>query len=278
MLNAGKGIISVLGCGWVGLPLTKSLVSQGYTVKASTTTKAKLEVLKNERIDPYLVHFSRAKSIPDLKKFFNSEILIITIPPGRRNSDGLENYRMMVRYICTHLPHSDVSKIILISSTSVYPETNNIVDELSTILPNTESGQLMVDTEIQLSKLNIQFISLRLAGLIGPGRMPGRFFAGKCQVPNGLAPVNLIHLNDVLGIITCLVNDQNASGIYNGCAPSHPGKDEFYSLAAEIEGFEQPDFISEKKAWKIVSCSRLTKEFKYHFEIPSLMDWLHSLK
>ena len=278
MLNGSKGAISLLGCGWVGLPLAKSLVSQGYKVRASTTTTAKLAVLKSERIDPYLVHFSDDETILEQNEFFNAEILIITIPPGLRNPTGYDNYRKMVDYICRHLPDSEVSKVILISSTSVYPESNGIVDEHSNVFPGTESGQLMADSEIQLSKLNVNVISLRLAGLIGPGRMPGRFFAGKSQVPNGLAPVNLIHLKDVLGIINCLVKDQNASGIYNGCAPSHPGRKEFYSLAAEIEGLENPHFISEKTAWKIVSSSRLTAELNYQFEIPSLLDWLHSLK
>lgn len=278
MLNGRKGKISILGCGWVGLPLAKSLVSQGYTVRASTTTSAKLGILRNENIDPYLVHFSDAETIPDLIEFFNAEILIIAIPPGRRNPDGYDNYRKMVDFICRNLPDSGVKKLILISSTSVYPENNLNVDEHSDVRPETESGKLMVDTEIQLSKLNINFISLRLAGLIGPGRMPGRFFAGKSQVPNGLAPVNLIHLKDVIGIINCLVNDQNASGIYNGCAPSHPGRKEFYSLAAEIEGLENPHFISEKTSWKIVSSSRLTAELNYQFEISSLLEWLYSLK
>lgn len=278
MINDGKGVISLLGCGWLGLPLAKSLISQGYIVKASTTTSVKLEVFKNEGIDPYLVHFSDVESIPDLKKFFDAETLIITIPPGRRNPTGYDNYRKMVDYLRMHLPDSQVSKLILISSTSVYPESNVIVDEFSDIFPGTESGQLMADSEIQLSELNVNFISLRLAGLIGPGRMPGRFFAGKSQVPNGLAPVNLIHLNDVLGIVNRLVKEQNATGIYNGCAPSHPGRKEFYSLAAEIEGLEKPHFISEKTAWKIVSSSRLTEELNYQFEIPSLLDWLHSLK
>jgi nucleoside-diphosphate-sugar epimerase len=235
MVNGGKGVISLLGCGWLGLPLAKSLISQGYSVQASTTTSVKLEVLKNEGIDPYLVHFSDAESIPDLKKFFDAETFIITIPPGRRDPAGYDNYRKMVDYICMHLPDSQVSKLIFMSSTSVYPESNIIVDEFSNTFPGTESGQLMADSEIQLSELNVNFISLRLAGLIGPGRMPGRFFAGKNQVPNGQAPVNLIHLNDVLGIVNRLVKEQNATGIYNGCAPSHPGRKEFYSLAAGLK-------------------------------------------
>jgi len=74
------------------------------------------------------------------------------------------------------------------------------------------------------------------------------------------------------------VKDRNAAGIYNGCAPTHPCKDEFYTLAAELEGLVKPEFIQEKTVGKVISSSRITEELNYHFEIPSLMDWLYSLR
>ena len=273
-----NSVVSLLGCGWVGYPLAKSLISKGFTVLATTTTPAKISFFHNEGIDPYLVHFSEDVSIPDLNKFFKAEILIITIPPGRRNPNGFDNYKRMVQYVCSQIPKSQVKKIILISSTSVYSESNGIFDEFSRVSPETESGTLMADTETLLNQLPVNVICLRLAGLIGPGRMPGKFFAGKSQIPNGLSPVNLIHLNDVIGIIACLVNDRNAAGIYNGCAPSHPARENFYKLAAELEGLEKPVFISEKTGWRIISSSRLDKELGYEFENPSLMDWLYSIR
>jgi hypothetical protein len=48
-------------------------------------------------------------------------------------------------------------------------------------------------------------------------------------------------------------------------------------MAADLEGLQRPDFISEKTVWKIVSSARLTHELDYHFENPSPMDWLRSL-
>ncbi|MDC1274067.1 SDR family NAD(P)-dependent oxidoreductase, partial [Flavobacteriaceae bacterium] len=37
--------IGIIGCGWLGLPLAKSLISNNYKVKGSTTRKNKLTVL-----------------------------------------------------------------------------------------------------------------------------------------------------------------------------------------------------------------------------------------
>lgn len=272
-----KGIISLLGCGWLGFPLAKSLISRDFTVMATTTTKSKLEVFRAVGIDPFLVQFSSAVQIPDVKKIFTAETLVITIPPGRKDPNGFGNYKRMIQIVCDELSCSKVKKLILISSTSVYPDNNELVDEYSKIFPSTESGQLMANTERVLANQNVDMISLRLAGLIGPGRFPGRFFAGKTKISNGLAPVNLIHLDDAIGILHRLIEDENVTGIFNGCAPDHPTKKEFYSLATELEGLEKPGFLSEKTSWKIVSSSRLRSELNYRFEYPSLMDWLHSM-
>ena len=43
-----KDEISIMGCGWLGLPLAAQLVKAGYNVKGSTTTPEKLEVLQAE--------------------------------------------------------------------------------------------------------------------------------------------------------------------------------------------------------------------------------------
>ncbi|SKB74947.1 SDR family oxidoreductase [Daejeonella lutea] len=272
-----KGDISLLGCGWLGLPLAKSLIFSGFTVKATTTSESKLEVFRDEGIDPYLVQFSVAGQIPDLGKFFDTETLIITIPPGRKDPNGFENYQQMIQFVCKQLPSSNISRVILISSTSVYADNNDEVDERVKVQPESDSGILMVDTELLLANQHVNLISLRLAGLIGPDRMPGRFFAGKSNIPNGLAPINLIHLNDAVGIINTLIKNKLASGIYNACAPLHPTKAEFYTLAAEVEGLPRPGFILEKNKWKIITCPRIEKELGYQFEIPSSMEWLVSL-
>ena len=47
--------IGIIGCGWLGLPLAKEFISNNYKVKGSTTTKEKLEILKTEGIEAYLI-------------------------------------------------------------------------------------------------------------------------------------------------------------------------------------------------------------------------------
>ena len=47
--------ISILGCGWLGLPLAKKLIEKKYSVNGSTTSEKKLSILKDAGINPFLV-------------------------------------------------------------------------------------------------------------------------------------------------------------------------------------------------------------------------------
>lgn len=271
-----KSIISLLGCGWLGFPLATCLISRGYDVKTSTTSTEKLDILTGAGIDSYLVQFSGGAPAPDLKKILDAGTLIITIPPGRKAPGGFDSYRQMIQTVCKQVPASAISRIVFISSTSVYPDTNTTLDEDADIAPATESGKLMAETEALLALLPVKVIILRLAGLIGPQRMPGKFFSGKTKIPNGLAPVNLIHRDDVIGVVQRLIENEDASGIYNACAPSHPTRNEFYTLAAQKEDLTLPDFTLEKTHWKIVASKRVEKELGFKFEFPSLMQFLRN--
>ena len=50
--------ISILGCGWLGLPLGKFLVEKGHVVKGSTTSEDKISLLSSMGIVPFLIKFS----------------------------------------------------------------------------------------------------------------------------------------------------------------------------------------------------------------------------
>ena len=272
-----KAKISLLGCGWLGFPLALNLISKGFQVKGSTTSPGKLSIFKESGIDPYLVQFDSSGDDPDLYDFLDADIFIVSVPPGRRSIDGLANYRKMVKTLKDQLAKSKVSKLIFISSTSVYPESNSTLTEFSVLDPETESGIVLAETEDILSSLHMKVILLRLSGLIGPKRMPGRFFAGRTNVPNGLAPVNMIHQDDVISLINCLIESETAEGVYIGCSPSHPSKEEFYTLAAKAEQLEPPTFIPEKLRWKLISSERTERELNFSYKYPSLMDWLKQI-
>ncbi|HYK76731.1 MAG TPA: SDR family oxidoreductase [Daejeonella sp.] len=275
-LGKNKTFIGILGCGWLGAELAKALISAGYKVFGSTTSPNKIPILKNLGIDPYLVHFESGIQ-PDINFLQQADIVVLALPPGR-NPTANAAYRQMANILAEKLPHSKIKKLILLSSVSVYGDRNAIFSETDPAQPDTNSGELLAETEAQLLQSDPRVIVLRLGGLIGPGRHPGRFFAGKTDIPNGLAPVNLIHQADAVGIILKLIETEQASGIYNGCAPDHPSRVDFYTLASEAIGLETPTFIAEKKAWKIIESHRLKEELRYQFQVGDLIEYLKNRK
>jgi nucleoside-diphosphate-sugar epimerase len=257
--------VSILGCGWFGLAFAKKLIGLNYTVKGSTTSQEKLAILQAEHIQPFLVNFT-AESIVADANFFEADALFICIPP-KRNSTELLDYPNKINSILTAA--KDKSKhVVLISSTSVYADENKTVNETSETHPDTDSGKVVLAAEILFKELFPEnYTVIRFAGLIGPDRNPGRFFAGKNNVPNGLAPVNLIHQTDAVGVAVKLLEKQAFGQTYNACSPNHPAKMDFYTNAAKSTGLAEPNFIAEKKDWKIVESLNVPEFLGYEFEI-----------
>lgn len=256
--------ISILGCGWFGFAFAKKLVELGYEVKGSTTSPEKLDLLAEEKINPFLINFTAEQIIAD-NEFFDADALFICIPP-KRNSAELLDYPQKIKSILAAA--KDKSKqVVLISSTSVYADENKTVNENSETHPDTDSGKVVLSAEnILKSSLPDHFTIIRFAGLIGPDRNPGRFFAGKTDVPNGLAPVNLIHQTDAVGIAAAILEKQAYGRIYNACSPHHPTKKEFYTEAAKTSGLIEPLFIDEKKDWKVVESVNVPEFLQYDFQ------------
>lgn len=261
--------ISILGCGWYGKALGLSLINNGNTVKGSSTSPAKMKTLAEAGIIPRLVDI-KPESEAYNDDFFNCDVLIICIPPKTRQGEG-GDYLPKIKRIISATKKQGVEKVIYISSTAVYGDNNAEVNEVNTPDPDTESGKILLEAEgLFSSETAFETTILRFAGLVGPGRHPGRFFAGKRDIPNGLAPVNLIHLNDCIGITTAII-DQNAFGlVFNGVSPHHPTKSAFYRRASLQTGLAVPEFINELSNWKLVNSVNLPGILNYNFTVA---DW-----
>lgn len=254
-----------MGCGWYGLALAKALVSNGIKVKGSTTSPGKMETMAADGIEPYLVNFTAATENYDAR-FFNCDILLIAIPPKTRAGEGVD-FIHKIEKIINAIKRHGVKKVIFISSTGVYADLNNQVDENTNPQPNTEAGRvLFVAENLFRQEATFKTTIIRFAGLIGPGRAPGRFFAGKKDIPNGNTPVNLVHLDDCIGLTKAIINKDAFGYLFNGCAPDHPIKSAFYTRAAADAGLEKPEFIDELREWKIVKSVNVEAILKYRFK------------
>ena len=261
--------ISILGCGWLGLPLGLLLVEKGFKIKGSTATRDKLLVLGKEGIEPYYINLSPEINADYDPGFFKSDVLIINFPPQRR-ADIVFYHQKQIESLIAKINNSSVEYVFFVSSTSVYPELNREVTEDEILWPTKDSGKALLNVEnILLDLSDIKTTVLRFAGLIGYDRMPGRFLSGKRDVKNGNAPVNLIHRDDCIQIIIEIIQQGVWGQILNGCCDKHPLRKEYYTRQAKIIGVDPPTFDdSDTPNFKIISNKKLKKILNYRFKYP----------
>lgn len=257
--------VSILGCGWLGLPLGKALIAEGYTIKGSTTTEAKLHLLEESGIEPFLISLSETSPEGDIKDFLEgSEILIIDVPPKAKSG---ESYTAKIKNLIPHIEQSGIKNVLFVSSTSVYADDNSIVTEDTVPNPDTKSGSQLVETERLLQEdLSFKTTILRFGGLIGEDRHPVYHLAGRQNIANPDAPVNLIHRNDCIGIIKAIIEKQAWGETFNGVAPYHPTRKEYYTQKAKELGLEAPGFDEGKESvGKTITSNKVDPTLEYIF-------------
>jgi nucleoside-diphosphate-sugar epimerase len=268
--------ISVLGCGWLGLPLAESLIDKGYKVKGSTTTESKLNGFLEKGINPYYINLTPIVQASDIKGFMEAELVIINIPPGTRTRAALFHVEQ-IQQLMPYLEKSSAKYILYVSSTSIYPNTNGEVKETDVIEVFQAENKTLATAEKMISEIpDKQVTILRCGGLTGYDRLLIRHFAGRKNLTIGEEPVNLIHRDDVIGIIEAIIKQEKWGETYNICSPLHPLKKDFYKELAERFNYEQPEFInSGLQPFKIVNTDKLNTELNYTFKYPDPMSYVY---
>lgn len=255
--------LSILGCGWLGLPLAKKMVAQGFQVRGSTTSTEKLLLLKKVGIQGFQIKLTEEKATGDITSFLNgSETLIIDIPPGLRR-DPKVDFTQKIQQFLPEVEKSSVKKVLFISSTSVFEDTQDFPTYSETEPPNGKknNAQQLITVENLLTK-NTHFSTaiLRFGGLYAEDRHPVRFLSGRKAISNPLAPVNLIHREDCIHLIEKIIARDAFSTIFHGVFPEHPSKKEYYGKKAKNLGIAVPQFDEAKGSEGKTISSKLTQE------------------
>lgn len=265
-------IVSILGCGWYGRSLATELLRNGFLVNGSATSPERAEHLRQAGIDAFVVKFD-GDAQPYNPVFFTCDMIVVAIPPGFKKNQG-NQYLTKIKRIIDAIKNHKIEKVIYISSTGVYADCNREVTEHDLPAPDSESGQVLFEAEqLFLNESRFKTTIIRFGGLVGPGRNPGRFFSGKTSLPNGLAPVNLIHQSDCVAITMSIIQKNCWGVVFNACAPDHPTKSSFYSQMARKSRLPAPVFLDKLNNWKIVTSLNLHSKLDYQFIVPLWNDY-----
>lgn len=263
--------ITIVGCGWLGLPLGKALVNKGYQVSGSVTSESKFGALKAAGIEPFVFKLN-PEPIGDIELILKATVLILSIPPriGQfGDQHHIEQMNSLVSLVSSH-PQARTQSIIYISSTSVYPERNREITENDEVIHNSP----LISAENVLKGMNFPLTILRCGGLMGYDRIPGKYFIGK-QVNTGETPVNFIHQEDVIGIIEQIIEQNLWNETLNAVAPEHPLRRDIYLKNAAQFGWQAPVFVESTDSipYKIISSTKLINKLGYRFQYPNPLDF-----
>lgn len=256
-MSIERNKLVVLGAGWLG---------QALCIKAKELA---WHVQGTHRSSEHEYDFQRQFVLEDtvLKQDVSLEDAwwVCAIPPRSRSSES--NYLATLQAGLELAKHLNCKGFILCSSTGVYPTDNGQYDETTEINCQSARQQLLFDAE-QLV-LNAGGKVLRLAGLVGPGRDPGKFVAGKELSSSSQQVVNMVQQQDVIAaILAVLENWSNASSIYNVVNPAHPTKVDYYQQKCSEQGNQPPTFTSHDKGERIIDGSAIeTLNFLYQTPI-----------
>lgn len=261
--------ISVLGCGWLGLPLAKKFAESGFIANGSTTSLEKLSKLEDFGIIPFVISLTEEGISGVVDEFLkDSEVLIINIPPKLRSTSS-ENFVAKMEKLIPFIEKSSVQKVLFVSSTSVYGNQEGVITEEIIPEPNTESGKQLLQTEKFLqNNSSFKTTILRFGGLIGEDRHPVKHLAGKENVENPDAPINLIHQKDCIEVISKIIGSDVWGETFNAVAPFHPTRKEYYLQKATEMNLALPKFIeSINSNKKIINSDKLIERLGHQFRL-----------
>lgn len=223
--------IGIIGCGWLGKPLS-NLLSKSFFIECFVRNKTK-----------------------ENSAFWQSDIIIIAI-------NTKDNYLATLRNIAKLT--NPTSNIILMSSTSVYREFNDEVDEGVEI----KESSLQKEAEDMMKSLRDNLLILRLGGLMGDDRIAGKW---KSVSVFDDGKVNYLHKDDAINITKSMIEKNITSGIYNLVAPIHPLRSEIHKKNSKDFGFELGSFSGMVN--RTVSSQKLIKELNYNFLHPDPLEF-----
>jgi nucleoside-diphosphate-sugar epimerase len=263
--------VLVLGCGWLGLALARSLVQAGHRVVGTSTTPDTLNDMQAIGIEPHLLRlgadFDPAADALLHRLLSDTDVLVLNVPP-RAAAAGA--YPALLRPVHRAVAAAGTKCVLFVSSTSVYPNEPRVMRETDAI-SNRDAASDVLRAEGHFVPRYGQWKStvVRLGGLMGPGRAPGRFLAGRQGLDQGNAPVNLVHLTDVVGVLSGVIQQGLWGHTFNVCANQHPRRRDFYPAAARFLHLESPVFkeeVESEVSGKTIDSSLIRHLLPYQFQ------------
>lgn len=229
----------IFGCGYLGSRVAAHWQGAGGRVAAVTRSARRAGELVRLGIEPVVADVNDPASLRILARFLPADTILYCV--GRDKHGASSPMPSLLGNVLDALAELAAAcrKFLYVGSTSVYGHSDGSWVDESAACPIDESGRTALADESRLlsSALAGAAIVLRLAGIYGPGRLPGadKLRAG---IPLEAGPerwLNLIHVDDGAAAVCAAELRGEAGQIYN-VADGNPVRrgDYFHYLARQL--------------------------------------------
>lgn len=272
--------VLIVGCGYVGFPLGKELVRQGHEVFCLCRNPS--NELSASGIVPLKADIVQPKTLAELPRNFDW-VANCAASGGGTADDYRQLYLEGNRNLISWLAASPPKKFIYTSSTSVYGQNDgSFVTEESPARPEAITAKILVQTEellLNAAQNGFPTVILRVAGIYGPGRGHAfkQFLQGEARIEgDGSRFLNMVHRDDVVGIIIAALDHGKPGQIYNAVDNEPVSQLKFFEcLAKELKQPLPPVVAMDKETLrkrgttnKQVSNKKLRASLNYQFKYP----------
>ena len=183
----------------------------------------------------------------------------MNIPPGLRTN--LESdYESRIRLLVTEInAHKNIKQLIYISSTAVFEDQNSIPTYTESTPANAtdKKGKKLIAAEKVVFEDFKYSTIIRPGGLIGGDRHPVKYLAGKKNISNPNAPVNLTDRDYLIGVIEKVIDGKIESSVVHAISEEHESRKSYYSRMAREFELKPPEFNSDKSSGKKITSTIL---------------------
>lgn len=242
--------LGIIGFGWLGNHIAERL-SDRYQIFGTTTTPAKAQDLNTKGYHATLVSFPDTldSEMQTWEVAKDLDTIIISVPfSGIRGTQisMTEKRQNLLNFLGDYK-----CQLFLLSSTGVYPETEQDYTEADKPAKEVESENFILE---RFPQTNI----LRLAGLMGDQRLLKNY-----NISNLDQLVNHIHYADICTAIEKMLEQQSQSKVYNIVAPIHPSKEEVINAQKGLSYSGERATVG-----RTISPAKLIKELDFEFQYP----------
>ncbi len=278
----------VFGCGYLGRRVADRWLAAGETVYVVTRSAARAAELRAQGLMPIVADVVSGAGLAGLPA---AETVLYSIGYDRAAGVSMRTvYVDGLAHALAALP-SETGRIIYISSTGVYGHTTGErVDETSECRPVREGGQACLAAEHLLSadRLGDRAITLRMAGLYGPGRIPSQrqILANEPLAVPADGYLNLIHIDDAASIVLAAERRAPLPRLYLVSDGQPVERHIYYEELARLLGAPPPRFVpsepgspalARSASDKRIDNARMRGELAVHLDYPSYREGLASI-